>query len=71
LRDWFISLYIEKSKDATLSKILYFLMCYKACMRAKVSFFRAGQLSNENEKQKCISEAQNLFVIARNYLELF
>jgi aminoglycoside phosphotransferase family enzyme len=71
LRDWFISLYIEKSKDSTLSKILYFLMCYKACMRAKVSFFRAGQLSNENEKQKSTSEAHNLFVIARNYLERF
>jgi aminoglycoside phosphotransferase family enzyme len=71
LRDWFISLYIEKSKDATLSKILYFLMCYKACMRAKVSLFRANQLSNENGKQKRTSEARNLFVIARNYLERF
>lgn len=71
LRDWFISLYIQKSKDATLSKILFFLMCYKACMRAKVSLFRASQLSNENEKHKCTSEARNLFVIARNYLERF
>jgi len=71
LRDWFISLYIEKSKDATLSKILYFLMCYKACMRAKVSLFRESQLSNENEKQKCTSEAHNLLDIARNYLERF
>jgi aminoglycoside phosphotransferase family enzyme len=71
LRDWFISIYIHKSKDATLSKILYFLMCYKACMRAKVSLFRAGQHTNENEKQKCTTEARNLFVIARNYLERF
>lgn len=71
LRDCFISLYIQKSKDATLSKILFFLMCYKACMRAKVSLFRASQLSNENEKQKCNSETRSLFIIARNYLEQF
>lgn len=71
LRDWFISLYNQKSKDATLSKILYFLISYKACMRAKVSSFRAGQLSNESEKQKCTSDAHNLLVIARNYLERF
>jgi aminoglycoside phosphotransferase family enzyme len=71
LRDWFISLYIQKSKDATISRILYFLMCYKACMRAKVSLFRASQLSNEREKQKCNSETRSLFIIARKYLEQF
>ncbi|MGG6460877.1 MAG: aminoglycoside phosphotransferase, partial [Candidatus Eiseniibacteriota bacterium] len=71
LREYFISRYIEKGQDTNLSDIIYFLMCYKACMRAKVSLFRASQLSNEKEKLKCTSEARNLFVIARNYLDQF
>ncbi|HET7148454.1 MAG TPA: hypothetical protein VFI73_08155 [Candidatus Nitrosopolaris sp.] len=41
LRRYFISKYIEKSNDNNLQDLLYFLICYKACVRAKVSLFRA------------------------------
>ena len=41
LRKYFISQYIMKSNDVKLSRLVYFLMCYKACVRAKVSLFRA------------------------------
>ena len=41
LRKYFISQYIMKSNDVKLSGLVYFLMCYKACVRAKVSLFRA------------------------------
>ena len=41
LRRYFINRYIRKSNDTTLINIIYFMMCYKACIRAKVSIFRA------------------------------
>ena len=71
LRRYFINHYIRKSNDTTLINIIYFLMCYKACVRAKVSIFRAIEVENENERLECIIEAQSLFKLARKYLELF
>lgn len=47
LRKYFISEYIAKSKDHDLQRLINFLMCYKACLRTKVSLFHA-----ENEKVK-------------------
>jgi aminoglycoside phosphotransferase family enzyme len=41
LRNYFISQYMMKSNDHNLLRLIYFLMCYKACVRAKVSLFRA------------------------------
>ena len=38
LRKQYLSQYIKKSKDCTLDKLIYFWMCYKACVRAKVFF---------------------------------
>src|SRR6476659_1613106 len=43
LRRYFIDHYIRKSNDTTLINIIYFMMCYKACIRAKVSIFRATE----------------------------
>ncbi|MFZ0404430.1 MAG: hypothetical protein WAL79_01285 [Nitrososphaeraceae archaeon] len=71
LRRYFINHYIRKSNDTTLINIIYFLMCYKACVRAKVSIFRAIEVENKNERLECIIEAQSLFKLARKYLELF
>lgn len=71
LRRYFINHYIRKSNDTTLIKIIYFMMCYKACIRAKVSMFRATQVGNENERLDCITEAQSYFKLARKYLKLF
>jgi len=71
LRRYFINHYIRRSNDTTLINIIYFMMCYKACIRAKVSIFRATEIGNENERLECITEAQSLFKLARKYLELF
>ena len=71
LRRYFINHYIRKSNDTTLINIIYFMMCYKACIRAKVSIFRASEVGNENERVECMTEAQSLFKLASKYLELF
>jgi len=36
-----------------------------------VSIFRATEIGNENERLKCMTEAQSYFTLARKYLELF
>jgi uncharacterized protein len=73
LRRYLISHYIEKSDDTSLINIIYFMMCYKACVRAKVSLFRAIQLTarSKNQKFNHKDEAQRHFRLARKYLELF
>jgi len=71
LQRYLISNYIRKSNDISLMNIIYFMMCYKSCVRAKVSTFRASQLQNTNQKLKCISEANQHFRLASKYLELF
>ncbi len=66
-----ISEYETKTNDADLKPLVYFFMCYKACMRAKVALFRA---KNEQEskivKQKQ-KEAKKLLSLAEKYLDLF
>jgi len=71
LRRYLVHQYIRKSNDTTLINLIYFMMCYKACIRAKVSLFRSTELGNENERQKCTDQAENYFTLARKYLELF
>ncbi len=68
LRRHFVSQYTERSKDTSLRDLLYFLMCYKACIRAKVSLFRA---KNETDNQKRIwfeEESKDFFELAESYL---
>jgi aminoglycoside phosphotransferase family enzyme len=71
IRNYFISQYMEKSKDRDLKKLLYFLMCYKACMRGKVSFFQAKNEKNPKRRATQIKESRNLFQLADSYLSLF
>ncbi|MGI0031722.1 MAG: hypothetical protein ACRD97_00440 [Nitrososphaeraceae archaeon] len=66
-----ISYYIRKSNDTTLKNTIHFMMCYKACVRAKVCLFRAAQLTKKNQKSKYINQARRHFSLARKYLELF
>lgn len=70
LQSSFISKYIEKSNDTSLLDIIYFMMCFKACVRAKVSLFRSLQCSNLNQKREYINEANNHFTLAEKYLEM-
>jgi aminoglycoside phosphotransferase family enzyme len=71
LQTYFISHYISKSNDTTLINMIHFMMCYKACVRAKVSLYRAAQLVNRNQKSKYIKEAKEHFRLARKYMKMF
>ena len=46
-------------------------MCYKACIRAKVSLFRAKTETISQKKKAKIKESNNLLKLAESYLELF
>lgn len=71
LRKHFISQYVKKSQDFELIKLVYFLMCFKACIRAKVSIFRAKNELISKKSKSQLSEAKKHFVLAESYLNLF
>jgi aminoglycoside phosphotransferase family enzyme len=71
LRKYFISQYIEKSNDINLKDLVYFLMCYKACVRIKVCIFRAKNETSAKKKLVQIKESKDLLELAESYLELF
>lgn len=76
LRNHFISTYVQQSKDTSVEDIIYFLMCYKACVRAKVSLFRAKSLDkskvsdDKNNRKQAKREAELHLQLAESYLEL-
>lgn len=67
---YFISQYIKKSNDLSLENVLYFWMCYKACVRAKVSLFHAKNETVGEKRISHINEAKDLFVLANSYIKL-
>ena len=71
LRKHFISLYKQKSNDTNLENLVYFLMCYKACVRAKVCLFRAKNEIRAKKSIAQIKESEDLLKLAESYLELF
>ena len=71
LQVYFIRNYINKSKDTSIIRIIYFMMCYKACVRAKVSLFSSVQCRNKNQKMKHIKEAKDHLCLANKYLTMF
>src|SRR5919109_1064639 len=75
LRKQLISAYMLQGKDTSLENIVYFLMCYKACVRVKVSLFRTKGLdrTNSNDRKKIEQleeEARKHLELAESYLEL-
>jgi aminoglycoside phosphotransferase family enzyme len=77
LRKRLITDYTVQCKDTSLQDIVYFLMCYKACVRVKVSLFRAKGLdktNNSDHDKKRIDqaeeEARRHLQLAESYLEL-
>lgn len=70
-RKQFISQYILNSGDSELESIIYFMMCYKACMRAKVSFFNAKGMSNKKKRIASMKEGYRLLNLAESYLPAF
>jgi aminoglycoside phosphotransferase family enzyme len=71
LRMHLISKYIEKSNDNSLQDLLYFLMCYKACVRAKVSLFRAKAEKIVEKRKTQLEESKDLLELAGSYLGSF
>ena len=69
LRKHFVSQYIEYTDDIDLKNLLYFLMCYKACVRAKVSLFRAKNETDNETRKRWIEESKNLLDLAAAYIE--
>jgi aminoglycoside phosphotransferase family enzyme len=76
LRKYFISTYVQQGKDTSLEDIIYFLMCYKACLRARVSLFRAKSMNgikilkdNMNKMKQAKKEANIHLQLADSYLE--
>jgi aminoglycoside phosphotransferase family enzyme len=78
LRKRLISEYMLQGKDTGLEDIVYFLMCYKACVRVKVSLFRVKGLGrttksdDDNRKriEQAEEEARRHLQLAESYLEL-
>ncbi|HJU59520.1 MAG TPA: hypothetical protein VJ583_07200 [Nitrososphaeraceae archaeon] len=71
LAKYLINDYIQKSNDENIIKLVYFMMCFKACIRAKVSFFRAQEVNNKKKKIIHIEEAKKHLKFAKKYIKLF
>lgn len=69
LKRHFLSSYIEETKDFQLNQLVYFLMGYKACMRAKVCFFKGVNERNRKERVTCLRESNSHLKLATSYLE--
>jgi hypothetical protein len=70
-RKYFISKYVKISKDTYLLKFVYFWMCYKALVRAKVSLFLAKNEKNKIKKITASNDSRKFFKLAESYLKLF
>lgn len=71
LRKWFVSKYIEKTNDTNLERTIYFWMCYKACVRAKVSIYHAKSEMVPEKRTDHINESRGLFTLAETYIDRF
>ncbi len=69
LQLYFVQAYVSRSEDHALEKILNFLICYKAFMRAKVSIFRASFESTKTRQHRLKKEADLLLSLGRKYLK--
>jgi aminoglycoside phosphotransferase family enzyme len=67
LRKRFVSRYVERSNDISLKALLYFFMCYKASIRAKVSLFCAKNESDIQKRRSWIKESQLFLELAESY----
>ena len=64
----FIESYRKETSDDTLSELLPFYSCYRACVRGKVSSFQLDQPEiGEVYRKKAWQEAEGLFKLAAHY----
>ena len=69
LRKHFVSQYIEYSHDVDLRNLLYFPICYKASVRAKVSLFRTKNETDNETRKSWIEDSKNFLEVAAPYIE--
>jgi aminoglycoside phosphotransferase family enzyme len=69
LQLYFVRTYVSRSRDHTLEKILNFLICYKAFMRAKVSIFQASFESTKTRQHTLKKETDLLLAFGQKYLK--
>ena len=69
LSEHFVYKYMIKSYDRPLQDLIYFLMCYKICVRAKVTYFNANNQKSDMKKSFYVREAKNLSVLSDSYVE--
>lgn len=70
-RKYFVSQYIGYSRDHCLERLLYFLMCYKACVRAKVSLFGAKNETVNKRRTTQLKESKHHLELAESYSKSF
>jgi aminoglycoside phosphotransferase family enzyme len=68
-QSYFVRTYMLRSKDQNIERILNFLICYKAFMRAKVSLFQAGFEGTKTRKYRLNKEADSHLALGQKYLE--
>jgi len=71
LRKYFITMYVKISKDIDLLKFIYFWMCYKALIRAKVSLFLEKNEKSKTKRITALNDSRKFFKLANSYLKLF
>jgi aminoglycoside phosphotransferase family enzyme len=69
LQTFFVKDYVSRSGDYSLEKILEFLICYKAFVRAKVLSFQASFETAKPRKSQLLKEANAHILLAERYLK--
>lgn len=69
LQTFFVKDYVSKSKDYSLEKILEFLICYKAFVRAKVLSFQASFETAKFRKFQMLKESKAHILLGERYLQ--
>ena len=69
LKLYLVRTYASRSRDRDLVKILDFLICYKAFMRAKVSLFQLTFESPKTRQHRLKEEADLLLAFGQKYLK--
>ena len=69
LRKNLVDSYVSKTSDDSLKNLLFFWMCYKACVRAKVSLFHAKNERINKKRASYTKESNDLLELADTYLQ--
>ena len=70
LSEYFVKIYVEKSGDRDLLKLLNFYKCYRAYVRGKIGCFTSmDKALTEEQRKSALNKAQKYFDLAYLYAE--